>query len=696
MKFISGSGHPLSRLGFLYAIINIGLSQIAFNTITGNVEQFPRAMLFYIWVLLGFQILPLAILFVLDVLVEKVSNRGTGFLLWHCVLCLLLTLSILRQLHTIHYEQFKLLFFLPLPLIYAIPGIVICWISFRWSKTVETYLSYFGAVSVIMTLLFLQHGRMTERPTATAQETGAAGPPVFMIIFDELSYDLVAKDGRIDPVSFPNLAALATDGLWFTNATSNHWMTEWAVPSLLTGHTIAGPATPSLFEKLPAGYHVQLVETEMKVENWLHDRNTSNIESFRGKSYFLLHRPIYTVRYVAALAYQPFFGHTVEFQSVGMLLSVFPSVAMVSTRAYHLTLFNEMSSFFKTVDEKKASGQFSFWHASVPHTPFIFAADGSLRPDTGTYFPTDRRLWRTEYKEVMANYRAQAEFSDRILGLFVDLLRKENLYDKAIVIIVADHGLRIWGDLYRHIDLTARVPLILHGPGITPGVCSLDVQLIDLVPTLLDVLKIPYKPSEFEGVSAFASTRPQRRKVLEIYPRDFAYDEKTNSWLPVPLETKGSIHDTVLNAVLSQMNGFSAEQVVGDVFAARDQHQDFLKIYLSRHFPESVSDAELESLRTQAKNADSLSDTPSNNFRGGLAYFFVALAETQRIAQGHHEDPVAVQAHWEAAVRRLKKVGDLQPWMAEDTEKILKEADSDGDNKLSEQELAAIITSREH
>ncbi len=146
-----------------------------------------------------------------------------------------------------------------------------------------------------------------------------------------------------------------------------------------------------------------------------------------------------------------------------MLLSVFPSVAMVSTRAYHLTLFNEMTSFLATVDAKKAPGQFSFWHASVPHTPFIFSADGSLRPDTGTYFPTDRRLWRPEYKEVMANYQAQAEFSDHILGIFLDRLKKRICTTKrssSLSLIMAFAS----GAISPHIDLTARVPLILHGP----------------------------------------------------------------------------------------------------------------------------------------------------------------------------------------------------------------------------------------
>ena len=148
-------------------------------------------------------------------------------------------------------------------------------------------------------------------------------------------------------------------------------------------------------------------------------------------------------------------------------------------------------------------------------------------------------------------------------------------------------------------------------------------------------------------------------------------------------------------AALSQGYEFSAVQVLGDAFAAHDQNQDFLEVYLARHFPESVSDAELESLRAQAREADSLADTPSNNFRKAVQYFLLALAESQRISQGLHHDPAEVQAHWEKALALFKKVGDLQPLMATNIEQILKQADRDGDHKLSEQELAAIVSSRE-
>lgn len=154
--------------------------------------------------------------------------------------------------------------------------------------------------------------------------------------------------------------------------------------------------------------------------------------------------------------------------------------------------------------------------------------------------------------------------------------------------------------------------------------------------------------------------------------------------------------DSALSSTLEQKKDFSAVQVQADLFAAHEESRDFLTIYLTRHFPESVPDQELESIRAQARNADALADTPSNNFRRGSYYFFVALAETQRISQGHPEDPSLVQAHWETTLALFKKTGALLPWMAEEIEAILKQADRDGDHKLTKEELAGIITSHQY
>jgi hypothetical protein len=682
-----------SRLGFLYAIVNLGLSQISFNAVRGNVDQFPKDLVFYLLVLFWFQLLPLVLFLLLDLFTERVFQGGKGFIIWRCCLCLFLAVSLLRQFQVLDYEKFRRLLFLPEPFVYAIPGVVVVWVCHRWFRHVQTYLALFGATSLILTVLFLQHGRMVGSPPAPVAKNANPGAPVFMIVFDELSYQMLVKDGRIDRASFPNFAELASGGLWFTNATANHMATEMSLPSIFTGRRFPEPKeTPSLFERLPRGYRVRVVETEVMVENWLRNRGDRNIENFQGKSRFLIRHPFYSVEYMVDLAYRPLLGR-MQFMNAGMSVIVFQSV---NTRTFHLTLSEEMSSFLGSVNAQRAPSQFSFWHASIPHSPFFFNADGSIHSDVATYFSRERKLSSAQSEAVMDNYRSQVKFADLVLGKFMDRLKKENLYDKAIVAVCADHGLRTWGDFYSHVDLTARIPLILHGPGIAPAVSDLDVQLIDLAPTLLDLLKAPYRPSDFEGVSIFAPSRPERQKILHSYPADVAYNAKTGSWESVNKENKPKDLASAISSSLNQKKDFSAVQVQADLFAAREEGQDFLTFYLSRHFPESVSEEQLETIRTQAKNADSLADTPSNNFRRGSYYFFVALAETQRISQGRPEDPSVVQAHWETTLALFKKTGGLLPWMAEEIVAILKQADGDEDHKLTKEELAGIITSHQY
>ena len=60
--------------------------------------------------------------------------------------------------------------------------------------------------------------------------------PVVMVVFDEVS-TIAFEDGqeRIDPVLYPNLAALARDATWFRYATAPTDMTGTATPTILTG-----------------------------------------------------------------------------------------------------------------------------------------------------------------------------------------------------------------------------------------------------------------------------------------------------------------------------------------------------------------------------------------------------------------------------------------------------------------------------
>ena len=60
--------------------------------------------------------------------------------------------------------------------------------------------------------------------------------PVVLVVFDEFApVALMNKDEHIDAQRYPNFAALAHDSTWFRSATTVQWLTEVAVPAILTG-----------------------------------------------------------------------------------------------------------------------------------------------------------------------------------------------------------------------------------------------------------------------------------------------------------------------------------------------------------------------------------------------------------------------------------------------------------------------------
>ncbi len=60
--------------------------------------------------------------------------------------------------------------------------------------------------------------------------------PVVLVVLDEFNITaLLDAEGRIDPVRFPNFAALASQSQWFTNAVATYVETAVAVSAILTG-----------------------------------------------------------------------------------------------------------------------------------------------------------------------------------------------------------------------------------------------------------------------------------------------------------------------------------------------------------------------------------------------------------------------------------------------------------------------------
>ena len=108
-------------------------------------------------------------------------------------------------------------------------------------------------------------------------------------------------------------------------------------------------------------------------------------------------------------------------------------------------------------------------------------------------------------KAVMAYYGC-ASFIDDQIGLLLDGLEREGLKDNTIVIIFSDHGFQLgehglWSK-YTLFEQSTRVPLLVRVPGLTSKAVACDeiVELVDLLPTLCELLKI-VQPSRLEGTS---------------------------------------------------------------------------------------------------------------------------------------------------------------------------------------------------
>ena len=261
----------------------------------------------------------------------------------------------------------------------------------------------------------------------------------------------------------------------------------------------------------------------------------------------------------------------------------------------------------------------------------------------------------------------------------------------------SDHGVRVWGNLFRHIDLTAEIPLILRIPDKSPAILDADVQLADLAPTLLDILDCSYSSGDFDGVTIFANHRPVRNKTIHLLPAalTYSYNEPEGEWLP-DSGIRTELNFAGKKSSMSMLDSkFSAVHAIDDVLLARKSRQDFLTLYLARHFPKSLSSSDLQDLRSKIESQETSPDAPGNNFQTGMFLFFLALSETRFIAEGQKLDQGEVNSHWRSALSHLRKTGDLQPWMAEEVEKLIDFSDVDNDERLSLQELAAMIQRRQ-
>jgi uncharacterized sulfatase len=123
----------------------------------------------------------------------------------------------------------------------------------------------------------------------------------------------------------------------------------------------------------------------------------------------------------------------------------------------------------------------------------------------GAYGRAFEQFTDREWQELLRAYCACTSFMDAQLGRVLDVLDKDHLWNKTLVIFVGDHGYhtgeRKWWNKNTLFERSCRAPLIIAAPGVKGGQTSRAlVEFVDLYPTVADFcgLKIPHEPA---GVS---------------------------------------------------------------------------------------------------------------------------------------------------------------------------------------------------
>lgn len=140
--------------------------------------------------------------------------------------------------------------------------------------------------------------------------------------------------------------------------------------------------------------------------------------------------------------------------------------------------------------------------------------------------PEPRLEWLLEHHQLInlvRSYLACTSFIDSQVGRILEALQRAGLAENTIVVLWSDHGYHLGekgisgkNTLW---ERSTRVPLILSGPGVSPGqVCQRPVELLDLYPTLLELSGLPRSEQQLEGLSLAPqctdATAPRERPAI--------------------------------------------------------------------------------------------------------------------------------------------------------------------------------------
>lgn len=418
----------------------------------------------------------------------------------------------------------------------------------------QSFAMFLAAGAVLFPAMFLAKPAIWKLVFPGRVETTTTGlehaeTPVVLVIFDQLPItSLMDGVGRIDSVLYPNFAALAEDGTWYRNATAVANESAWAIPAILTGqYPDPDKGLPSwldypdsLFSLLHPRYSMrveepvtQLCPTEIcgATAQRLSVRLFSQLADLAIVYAHVVVPPQWSSRLPALTDNWMNFGVSPDRQRRREYLEWTDSQTRwdwtekwVARRdADRRAGFNELVAAIGT--ERQPALYLA--HLLLPHEPYEFLPSGRwyfLATGSDGLLPNGR--WANEpatIREIYQRHLLQLAHVDRLLGTLVSKLKHEGLYDRALVVVTADHGASyVPGDEFKELTATnyadiLSVPLIVKTPGQDRvGIDDRNAETIDILPTIAEFLDVDVGWT-LDGKSLLADPDPKRQKKAIWY-----------------------------------------------------------------------------------------------------------------------------------------------------------------------------------
>ncbi len=394
----------------------------------------------------------------------------------------------------------------------------------------RTFLTVLSPAPLLFLILFLVVSPVSDLVLPSGGSEAIAGArtsriPVVMVVFDELpATSLMDARDRVDARRYPEFAALARESTWYRDATTVAGRTTEAVPALLTGRRpregdlpTAADHPGSLFTLLARSHRLEVVEpiTDVCPRELCSESRPAMTTRLRAlasdlrvvSAHLLLPDKLRGGLPPIDRDWQGFAGEG----------RVGPGATAEQRKAFIDEVFRRLGDddpparfehILRAIDEPGTRPPLLFLHTSLPHVPWRYLPDGReyAAPVAGLY----EGAWvgpQWQVDQSFQRHLLQTQFADRLLGSLLDRLRAAGLYDRAVVVVTADHGVSFRaGDRRRtptptNLHDVANMPLFIKAPGQHDGrVVDGVVRTIDVLPTIAHDLGV--RLSGVDGVPA--------------------------------------------------------------------------------------------------------------------------------------------------------------------------------------------------